>query len=334
MNDSQYMIDSLNDILSGLSIKATCIDAVRRRHIGFYDVKLSPGERVRSIESKATEIALHLKSKTNPVIKLIREEGVVRVQAVFSNPETIPFDSLYANTTVRNGVPKGFLPFLVGETHEGDPLWVDMAEHPHTLVAGETGSGKSVFLHLLIANAAQRKDTKLYLIDPKRVEFSNYSKSKLITHISHEYSDTIATLKNLVSIMEQRYSLMAQMRMKSIKDAPSMFEKIVVIIDEAADLVMQQDKKEKEFESLVVRLAQKSRAAGIYLVLATQRPSVDVITGLIKANFPARIAFKVASKSNSRVIMDANGAETLLGKGDGIIKSANRDYIRFQGAFV
>lgn len=330
------MVESLNKVLVGLDIDATCIDAARHRHIGIYDVKLNPRARVKSLESRATEIALHLNSKTEPVIKPITEKGIVRIQSVFSNPEKIPFEELYRQATSSIGVTNGFMPFLIGETYEGEPLWVDMAEHPHTLIAGETGSGKSVCLHLMIANAAKRNDVSLYLVDPKRVEFNRYSDSKydgLVNHIAHDYSDTIACLKQMVTIMEGRYDVMSKLGISSIRSRPSLFKKIVVIIDEAADLMIQ-DKKSKEFETLLVQLAQKSRAAGIYLILATQRPSVDVVTGLIKANFPARIAFKVASKVNSRVVIDANGAEALVGRGDGIIKSSVHDFVRFQGAFV
>lgn len=331
------MRDSLNKVLVGLDIKAECTDASRHRHIGIYDVKLAPSERVRSIESRATEIALHLNSRCEPLIKPITEKGIVRIQSIISKPETINFEELYKRATSTIGVLKGFMPFLIGETYEGEPLWVDMAEHPHTLVAGETGSGKSVCLHLMIANAAKRNDVKMFLIDPKRVEFGRYSNEKykgLVKHIANDYTSAIGLLKQMVSDMETRYNIMASMGISSIREMPNLFDKYVIIIDEAADLMMQQDKRDKEFETLLIRLAQKSRAAGIYLILATQRPSVDIITGLIKANFPARIAFKVSSKSNSRVIIDTNGAEALVGRGDGIIKSSVHDFVRFQGAFI
>lgn len=326
------MVESLNEALSGFRIDAKCVNARKHRHFGFYDLHLGPKCQVSKIVKMSSEIALKIRSKSIPIVKSIPEEGIVRLQVVVNNPESIEFSKLY-NPAEK---PSGLLPFLFGETDDGKKLWVDISQNPHMLVAGSTGSGKSVFLHNLIANAARIPNTVLMLSDPKSVEFAPYRKPELkefVPVICSSYDATVRMLESLVCEMEARYANLLRLGLQSIDQMRSPFDKIIVIIDEVADLILS-DGRSHRFEELVVKLAQKSRAAGIYLVLATQRPSVDVLTGLIKANFEARLSCRVSSRVDSGVILDHPGAEHLMGRGDAIFKNRMYDSVRLQVAFV
>ncbi|KKN67653.1 hypothetical protein LCGC14_0459120 [marine sediment metagenome] len=326
------MVNSFNELLLNFNIKAQCVEAKKHRHFAFYDIKLDHGTKISQLVRNAGELALAMQTKTDLIVTPLIEQGVVRLHTTHASADLLPFEALYS----RHRAPQEhIIPFLLGETAEGEPLWVDMARNPHLLVAGSTGSGKSVFLHTLIANAAKRKDVKLYLIDTKRVEFNIYKDDglkPLVYHIADDYNGAMGVLKSVHMMMESRYKYMSQNGIQSIEDRPNIFDKIMIVIDEAADLMLYN--KTKEFEQLIVRLAQKARAAGIYLILATQRPSVDVLTGLIKSNFPARVSCKVSTRIDSRVVLDQHGAENLAGRGDAIIKQPSRNVTRFQVAFV
>jgi S-DNA-T family DNA segregation ATPase FtsK/SpoIIIE len=319
--------------LKSLDINATCVNAKQHRHLAFFDLRLDQGSRIRKIEMAARELGLLLKSKTTPIVVPCPESGVVRIKVAFREADILPLGGLFK----RELTPAGILPFLIGESDSGELLWLDMATLPHLLVSGTTGSGKSTFLHVVIANAIARKDVDLYLSDPKcGVEFGFYSKDA--TCIAKDYDETMAMLDVLRVIMDKRYSLMEVMGIRNVADVPTIFSKIIVIIDEVADLMIQDANRKNPrrggFEESLCSLAAKARAAGIYIILATQRPSVDVLTGLIKTNFPARLACKVSSGVDSKVILDQVGAENLLGRGDAIIKSPVHDFVRFQCAFV
>jgi S-DNA-T family DNA segregation ATPase FtsK/SpoIIIE len=326
------MVSSMNELLQGFNIEAKCVDAKKHRHFAFYDVKLDLGTKISKLARNAGELALAMKTKTDLIVTPLTEQGVVRLHTTHDTAGTLPFEKLYRD----HRAPKEYaLPFLLGETAEGEALWVDMIKNPHLLAAGSTGSGKSVFLHSLIANAAKRRDTKLYLIDTKRVEFNIYKDKclkPLVYHIADDYNGAMGVLKRVHMLMESRYKYMSDNGIQSIEQHPNLFDKHIVIIDEVSDLMLYN--KSKDFEQLIVRLAQKARAAGIYLVLATQRPSVDVLTGLIKSNFPARVSCKVSTKTDSRVVLDQHGAENLAGRGDAIIKQPSSNATRFQVAFV
>lgn len=328
------LVERMNAALSALALNAICVDAQRNRHLAFFDVELRESTRVRDLELHSREISLRMRSKTEPIITPVHKEGVVRFRFAMDDAVTILFDPLYNNATA----PEGMLPFILGETDEGKPLWVDMAKNPHMLVAGSTGSGKSTLLHLLVANALRRNDTDLILIDPKfGVEFSRYDKHNKAS-VSVNYEQAIDALIFLKNQMNYRYQLMAMHGITSVEQNPDFFPKTLVVVDEVAELMLQDaDKRNPNkglFEDLLCSIAQKARACGIYIVIATQRPSVDVITGLIKANFPARIACKVSTSTDSKVILDQVGAESLLGRGDAIIKTSHLDYVRFQVAYI
>ena len=208
---------------------------------------------------------------------------------------------------------------------------------PHLLMAGATGSGKSMALHNFIANILINKNAnvKLALVDPKRVEFFRYKRIKKLYGISSTVDESIKLFEDLVDEMEKRFKIIEKKKCRDLVEYNQKQKKqvpyIVLVVDEMADLMV--DAK-KEIEPLISKLAQKSRACGIHLIMATQRPSTNVITGIIKANFPSRISFKVSSMVDSRVIFDANGAEKLLGKGDGMINAPGFSFERFQGVFI
>lgn len=239
---------------------------------------------------------------------------------------------------------KAYLPLILGQDIVGDPAVIDLAVAPHLLVAGSTGSGKSSALNGMLISLLFKyapDQLKLVLIDPKRLEFAVYGQlPHLLFPIVTDPRRAVLTLKWIVKEMEHRYTVMEQMSVRNIIDYQAIAKKdsnleqlpfIVVMIDELSDLIMTAG---KEIEDLIVRIAQMARAAGIHLIVATQRPSVDVITGLIKANFPSRISFRVTSKIDSRTILDCSGAEKLLGKGDMLYLDAASHLKRIHGAYV
>lgn len=316
-------LTKLNSILHSFKIKADCVATSEHRHLAFYDLKLAPSFRIKKLEGLLPELSLVLKTKTTPFLQMIPEQGIVRLQVVQANQDVLLLEKLYPKGKPTTGI----LPFCFGETNEGKPFWVEMNNNPHLLVAGTTGSGKSTLLHNLIWNAFKTENVELYLADPKKVEFEEYRNHDLVYGFAQTYNEVCSTLEHLFLVMEERYKILA-----SSKAAFEFFSKIILIIDEVADLMLQD--VDKRFENLLTRLAAKCRAAGIYLVIATQRPSVNVVTGLIKANFPARLACKVASRIDSQIILDENGAETLLGKGDALFKNGETSLTRIQIAYV
>jgi S-DNA-T family DNA segregation ATPase FtsK/SpoIIIE len=260
-------------------------------------------------------------------MRLVPEQGIVRLQVALEKAQPIPLTNLFYNEMIPDNM---VFPMLLGESDEGRKLWMDMNNNPHLLIAGSTGSGKSTLLHTLIANCimldtVRWRNVWIYLNDPKRIEFQDYRSEELSGVVLNQ-------LEGLSAMMERRYREMGEIGMRSIEEDPKKIPLVLCIIDEVADLMIQ-DKGHK-LETLIVKLAQKGRAAGIFMVLATQRPSVSVITGLIKANFPGRIACKTASKTDSVVILDRIGAETLLGRGDAVLKNQKYESVRFQVAYT
>jgi S-DNA-T family DNA segregation ATPase FtsK/SpoIIIE len=313
-------VQEFNHILSSFNIKATCLSMHQVDNYVYYDLKLHPRAKVREIQKYGDEISLALK-KSKPSIKVLHEQGVVRVEFASPREKPLKLFDIFTN----DDVPSGGLVCLLGQTVDGSKIWTDLLDNPHCLVAGTTGSGKSTLLHNIIANVFNYNDADLYLIDPKRIEFGQYQGVRN-TQVYHNYDDVIELLANMNEIMEDRYEkLRAGWSPQSLKP-------ILIIIDEFADLIMQ-DKGDMFFERLC-RLAQKCRAARMSILLSTQRPSVNVVNGAIKANFPARIACKVASHVDSKVILDSVGAENLLGRGDALLRDNLRNMERFQVAYT
>jgi S-DNA-T family DNA segregation ATPase FtsK/SpoIIIE len=251
--------------------------------------------------------------------------------------ETVTIKELLINENFKNTSSK--IPICIGKDISGNIEVIDLSKTPHLLVAGTTGSGKSVFINTLLASILYKfspKDLRLILIDPKMLELSVYNDiAHLLTPVVTEPKKAIIALKWVCKEMERRYSLMNEENTRSLEGYnEKSIEKlpyIVVFIDEMADLMMTAG---KEVEHYVQRLAQMARACGIHLVMATQRPSVDIITGSIKANFPSRISFQVASKYDSRTVLGEIGAEQLLGNGDMLMSKNGGNIIRYQSAFI
>lgn len=320
--------ETCTQVLQSCKIEAECVGASTYRHFTYFDLKLKPGYKISRIKNSTAEIALAMHSRTPPILKQIPEKGLLRLQVTTSEPETIFLEDLLS----RSKKPKGFLPFLIGETDEGQPLWMDISQNPHLLVAGATGSGKSVLLHVLIENAIRVPNLQLYLVDTKLVEFGRYQDLGSVVNIAQNLEDALGVLLSLTKTMETRYQLLEHYQLTKVEEAPDLFPPILVIIDEAADLMLADNSH--QFEKTLIKLAAKSRAAGIYLVLATQRPSAEILTGIVRANFPARIACKTSSRVNSQIIIDQPGAENLGGRGDALLVSPQYSLTRFQVAFT
>lgn len=316
------LIQDFNNILQSFKIKATCVDYKRVDNYFYYEMKLAPNARVKDLQKFSDEISLALKTPCKPSVKVLHQDGVVRMEFVSHRDKPLKLFDLFVN----RGLPKGEINCLLGRSVEGNRVWMDLAQNPHMLVAGTTGSGKSTLLHNIIANLLNYNDVQTYLIDPKNIEFCQYDRKFSSICVMYTYEEALSTLMNLIEIMENRYALMR------LGKPASEFQSKVVIIDEFADLILQD--QGEAFYLALCRLAQKCRAAKIHIILATQRPSVNVINGTIKANFPARIACRVASHVDSKVILDASGAENLLGKGDALVRDNTRFMERFQVAYT
>jgi DNA segregation ATPase FtsK/SpoIIIE, S-DNA-T family len=247
---------------------------------------------------------------------------------------------------IYDDLPQTASPLAVwlGKDISGNAVWTDLARMPHILIAGTTGSGKSGCINTILTSILLRAtpdEVRMILVDPKRIELGYYeSIPHLLTPVVSSPKQAAAALANVVAEMERRYEKMSILRSRSLSEANRALRArgeppmpyLLVVIDELADLMMISP---QDVEDAIIRLAQKSRAVGIHLVLATQRPSVDVITGMIKANVPSRIAFAVSSQTDSRVILDGNGAESLLGQGDMLFKPLGTSRLqRLQGAYV
>lgn len=310
-------------------------------------VRVNQGPLVKQIEF-LPEAGTKLKNITASLHDIARELGVssLRVEAVknsnnlgFEVPaeemKTVDFKKIIDSDAFT--AAKGTLPLCLGVDIAGKPVFADLAKMPHLLVAGTTGSGKSVGLNTFIMSLIKTKtpaELKFILIDPKRIEFGIYNNQQyMLAPVVTDNALAAKTLQYLAQEMERRYGLFEENFSKNIGDYNAKGEAlpyIVCVIDEFADLAASDSKVEK----IIQQLAQKSRAAGIHIILATQRPSVDVVTGVLKANFPTRLAYKVASAADSRTILDMAGAENLLGRGDALFLPQDGEIKRIHGAYI
>jgi S-DNA-T family DNA segregation ATPase FtsK/SpoIIIE len=315
-----------------------------------FEIKPAPGVRVARIAGLSDDLALALKATAVRIQAPVPGTDSVGIEIPNATRETVCLKELLGSSVFRQS--PSLLTLALGKDTAGNPVTADLAAMPHLLVAGATGAGKSVGINSIILSIlykARPDQVKLLLVDPKRVEMSIYADLPHLVHpVVTEMPMAKSALEWAVSEMEHRYDAIAGAGVRNITDynariaswgenpppgkedvTPIPF--LVLIIDELADLMLVAS---KEVETSIIRLAQLARAAGIHLILATQRPSVDVVTGLIKANFPCRIAFQVTSKHDSRTILDTVGAEHLLGKGDMLFKPAGGKFRRLHGAFV
>lgn len=319
----------LENFFATAKIKAECGEIVTRSNFLCIDLHLAHGLKISKITGLEKEIGLALGLKT-PMIRPITERQCLQLQFPLT-PQKISLLDYY------DSVPKPEdynLPFLLGENDQGNPFWVDMSKNPHLLIGGATGSGKSVFLHNLIFNAFKTKNVELYLADPKQVEFQAYKNHNLVSVLAEDFQSTKNMLALLVDRMEKRFSFFASFGVNDIWQIKENFRPpaFIVILDEIGDLMLQDETK--EMQNSLLRLLQKGRAAGIYIITATQRPSVNIISGILKANLPARLSFRVGSKIDSQVILDEPGAENLVGSGDALFRNAMVPITRLQVAFA
>ena len=307
-----------------------------------YEFKPGTGIKVNQIINLSDDLALALKAKRIRIIAPIPGKAAVGVEIPNRKPQSVYIRDILDSEDFKN--PKLILPLAIGKTTSGKPFVTDLTKMPHLLIAGSTGSGKSVCMNVLITSLIYRLhplQVRFIFIDPKMLELSVYSGiPQLGRPVVTKPKRAEKVLADTVVEMENRYRKLANASVRNIEDYNRKQTKeeeklpyIIVFVDELADLMMSSTSTKTEV--LITRLAQMARAVGIHLILATQRPSVDVITGLIKANFPARIAFQVASKVDSRTIIDGNGAEKLLGNGDMLFLSSGQpESKRIHGAYI
>jgi S-DNA-T family DNA segregation ATPase FtsK/SpoIIIE len=321
-----------------------------------YEVALETGLRVNKVTRLADDLALNLKVPSVRVVAPIPGKNTVGIEIPNEHRAVVRLKEVIL--TAGKKVSQLKIPLFLGKDTEGRPLVYDLAEMPHLLIAGRTGTGKSVCMNAIILSMLMTRrpdEVKMIMIDPKMLELSEYAK---IPHLMHpvvkDMKKAEAILSWAVDKMEERYDLLSRARVRGIAGynelgleeihrrvkpdeeegarIPERMPYVVIFVDEMGDLMMQM---KKEVEGHIVRLAQKSRAAGIHLVVATQKPTVDVITGLIKSNLPARICFQVSSRSDSRVVLDEMGADKLLGKGDMLfLQPGTSTLMRAQGTYL
>jgi DNA segregation ATPase FtsK/SpoIIIE, S-DNA-T family len=353
----EELISNKNKIVETLKnykIEISHIKATIGPTVTLYEIIPAPGVRISKIKSLEDDIALSLAALGIRIIAPIPGRGTIGIEVPNRNPEIVSMRSVISNKKFQESTAD--LAVVLGKTISNDTYVFDLAKMPHLLVAGATGQGKSVGLNAILTSLLYKKhpsELKFVLIDPKKVELTLYA--KLEKHFLAKLPDTeeaiitdtqkvINTLNSLTIEMDSRYDLLKKAHVRNIKEYNAKFKErklnpehghrflpyIVLIIDEFADLIMTAG---REIETPIARLAQLARAIGIHLIIATQRPTTNIITGVIKANFPARVAFRVTSMIDSRTILDSPGANQLIGRGDMLISNGS-DLIRVQCAFV
>ena len=328
----------MEQTLSDFRVRAKVIAVTRGPSVTRFELEPAPGVKVSSVVNLADDIALRLAAPGVRIEAPIPGKSAIGIEAPNTKNDTVCFREVVEDAKVRLAPSR--LCIGLGKDISGDIISADLSKMPHLLVAGSTGSGKSVCINTIIAGIlykARPEEVKLILVDPKVVELSNYNGiPHLLTPVVTEPKKAASALHWAVAEMERRYNCFAESHVREINSYNAQAEEkmpfIVIIIDELSDLMMV---AKVDVEDAILRLAQKARAAGIHLILATQRPSVDVITGIVKANIPSRIAFAVSSQTDSRTIIDMGGAEKLLGKGDMLFYPIGFNKpVRVQGAFV
>ncbi|MEE2829538.1 MAG: DNA translocase FtsK [Myxococcota bacterium] len=381
-NDLERQAQRLEETLSHYGIEGRVTDILPGPVVTMFEFEPAPGIKVARIANLGDDLAMALRAVKVRIVAPIPGKGAVGIEIPSTNREMVYFREILASKVFRKGTAQ--LPLAMGKGIDGSPVTSDLAKMPHMIVAGTTGSGKSVCVNTLILSLVYSRspdEVRLILVDPKMLEFSIYDGiPHLLVPVVTSPKKAAVALKWAVEEMQRRYQVLSAMGARNIVNynqkseelqeqwatwekskkgpddrpdcgrmagedtvcfrseggdpvgPPEKMPYIVIIIDELADLMMV---AKKDVEESIVRLAQMARASGIHMVLATQRPSVDVITGLIKANFPTRLSFKVSSKTDSRTVLDANGAESLLGLGDGLfLPPGMSELTRVHGAFV
>jgi len=322
LGSSPIAVEVIKDKLNEFNLDGEVLGITRGPVVSRYEIKLARGVRLSQVKNVTEDLAMALMTENIRIQAPIPGTDLIGIEVPNTEPSIIGLRCIISNWKGS----KIQLPFAVGTDTTGKPVTLDLAKMPHLLIAGCTGSGKSVCLNNLILSLIYSRtpeDCKLVLVDPKRVEMAAYrSINHLWRDIVTDPLKAVDVFSDLIDEMDRRYRLLSEHLVKNIEAYNSLKDchlpYIVTIVDEMADLMMLSG---PELENKIVRIAQLARAVGIHLVLATQKPVVKVITGLIKSNIPSRIAFKVTSKTDSRVILDSNGAERLIGRGDMLVSA-------------
>ncbi len=337
---SARIAEQLVKTLSHFGVDATIVGQIAGPRVVRYELQLAPGTKVSKVAGLKDDLSYALATTEIRILAPIPGKQAVGVEVPNLSPKLVTLGDIFGD------MPGQASPLSVwlGKDISGNSVWTDLARMPHLLIAGTTGSGKSGCVNTMLTSILLRStpdEVRMILIDPKRIELNYYeSIPHLLTPVVSNPKEASAVLQNVVAEMERRYERLSIIRARNLPEANRTFKArgedplpyLLVVIDELADLMMVSP---QAVEDAIIRLAQKSRAVGIHLVLATQRPSVDVITGMIKANVPSRIAFAVSSQTDSRVILDTSGAESLLGQGDMLFKPLGTSRMqRVQGAYV
>jgi S-DNA-T family DNA segregation ATPase FtsK/SpoIIIE len=338
--DHKQVARKLVEALANFGVEARCIGMVSGPRVTRYELQLAPGIKVSRVSQLRDDLAYALATTEIRILAPIPGKQAVGVEVPNNSHNTVTMGDIFATP------PSGSSPLTawLGKDISGSGVACDLAKMPHLLIAGTTGSGKSGCINALLCSILLRAtpdEVRMILVDPKRVELNHYeSIPHLLTPVVTNMKNAALVLQNIVREMEARYELMGAVKARNLAEwnrqrlelGQDRVPHILVVIDELADLMMVSP---ADVEDAIIRLAQKSRAVGIHLVLATQSPRVDVITGMIKANVPSRIAFAVSSQTDSRVILDVNGAEALLGQGDMLYKPLGTSkLLRIQGAYI
>ncbi len=338
--DHEAIARNLLETLGHFGVEAKIVGTVTGPHVSRYELKLAPGTKVSKITQLKDDLAYALASTDIRILAPIPGKQAVGVEVPNQRRRLVRLGDIYG------GRPQGGSPLVawLGKDISGSAVWTDLQKMPHALIAGTTGSGKSGSVNAILSSIllhASPNEVRMVLVDPKRVELNHYEKiPHLLTPVVTSPRLAANVLNNLIAEMESRYQIMEQARTRNLgelnqvreRDGEAPLPYILCVIDELADLMMVSP---AEVEDAIIRLAQKARAVGIHLLLATQRPSTDIITGTIKVNIPSRMAFAVSSQVDSRVILDQGGAETLLGQGDMLFRPAGTSKMqRIQGAFI
>jgi DNA segregation ATPase FtsK/SpoIIIE, S-DNA-T family len=338
--DQQLTGRKLIEALGHFGVEAKIVGVVSGPHVSLYELRLAPGIKVKKVTELSNDLAYALASTDIRILAPIPGKQAVGVEIPNAKRRMVRLGDIYAGRPAKTSPLVAWL----GKGIDGNAVWTDLAKMPHVLVAGTTGSGKSACVNAILSSilmSASPNEVRLVLVDPKQVELNHYENvPHLLTPVVTSPRLAANVLANLITEMETRYGVMSQARARNleelnrirVKEGEAPLPHILCVIDELADLMMVAP---AEVEDSIIRLAQKSRATGIHLVLATQRPSTDIITGTIKVNIPSRIAFSVSSQTDSRVILDQGGAESLLGQGDMLFRGAGSSKLqRVQGAFI
>lgn len=357
MEEQQQNKNRIIQVLSDFGVKISSIKATVGPTITLYEITPAPGVRISKIRNLEDDIALSLSALGIRIIAPIPGKGTIGIEVPNAKPQIVSMESIINSRKFQE--TQFELPMALGKTITNELYMVDLAKMPHLLVAGATGQGKSVGLNAIITSLLYKKhpaELKLVMVDPKKVEFSVYS--PIINHFLAQVEGTegdepiitdvqkvVQTLKSLCVEMDNRYDLLKKAGARNLREYNEKFKSrhlnpenghrfmpyIVVIIDEFGDLIMTAG---KEIELPICRIAQLARAVGIHMIIATQRPTTNIITGTIKANFPGRMAFKVSAMVDSRTILDRAGAQQLVGKGDMLVLGGGAEPVRVQCAFV